>query len=120
MNRASQQGLSLISVLIVGGLAAFVLLIGFRAVPAVTEYMAIQRIVKELAAEGDNGASIADLRRSFERRGQIDDVSSVAGTDLHIVKAGGQTEVSAEWARKVPVAGNVSLLIDFSVSSSAL
>lgn len=117
MNRASQQGLSLMSVLIVGAIAAFVLLIGFRAVPAITEYMAVKGIVRAVALEGDNGASIADMRRSFDRRSQIDDVSSVVGADLHIVKSGGKTEISADWARKVPVAGNVSLLIDFSVSS---
>lgn len=117
MNFERQRGLSLLSVIIVGALAAFVLLIGFRTVPAVTEYMAIQRIVHILAEEGDNGESALELRRSFDRRRQIDDVSSVSGVDLVISKPGGHTVIEIDYARRVPVVANVSLLIDFHVSS---
>ncbi len=113
-----QQGLTLVSLLIVGALLAFALLIAFRAVPAITEYMAVQRIVNVIADEGDGGAAISELRRSFDRRGQIDNVVSVRGADLNIYKQGGKTVVEIEYARKVPVAGNVSLLFDFSASSA--
>ena len=47
MDCKRQGGISLISVLIVGALAAFVLIIGFRTVPAVNEFMAVQRIFAE-------------------------------------------------------------------------
>lgn len=118
MNRTSQQGLSLISVLIVGAFAAFVLLIAFRTVPAINEYMAVERIVKILAEEGDNGAAAMQLRQSFDRRGQIDDVSTVRGADLAISKQAGKVVIEVEYSRKVPVAGNVSLLFDFHASSA--
>lgn len=112
-----QQGLSLISVLIVGALAAFVLLLGFRTVPAINEYLALKRIVRELAQEGSQGASVAELRRSFARRAEIDDISSVTGGDLDISRPGGQVVVEVAYSRKVPVVANVSLLFDFDVSS---
>ncbi|WP_211091389.1 DUF4845 domain-containing protein [Pseudothauera rhizosphaerae] len=115
--KSKQNGLSLISLLIVAAILAFVLLIGFRCVPAITEYMAIQRILPLVADEGDNGAPIADMRRSFDRRAQIDDVSSVKGADLVIVKEAGQVVIEVDYARTVPVAGNVSLLFDFHVSN---
>lgn len=118
MDRSSQQGLSLISLLLVGAFVVFVLLIGFRSVPAVTEYMAIERIIKNLVTEGDNGASPTELRRNFDRRGQIDDISSVSGTDLEISKNGNRTVIEVEYSRKVPVVANVSLLIDFHASSA--
>lgn len=116
--RAGQHGLSLIGLMIVAALAAFVLLIGFRSVPAVTEYLAVKRIVKIIAEEGDGGASLSELRRSFDRRGQIDDVSSISGADLDIYKQGGKVMVEVDYERKVPIAGNVSLLFDFRVRST--
>ena len=54
MRIKSQRGLSLLGVLVVGALAAFVLIIGFRTVPVVTEYMAVKRIIGILADEADN------------------------------------------------------------------
>ncbi len=114
-----QRGLSLVGVLIVGAFLAFALLLAFRTVPAINEYMAVQRIVKLVAEEGSGGASLSDMRRSFDRRAQIDDVYTVKGSDLQIVKQGGQVLIEVEYSRTVPVAGNVSLLFDFSASSAA-
>ncbi len=111
--RHGQQGLSLIGLLIVGGLLAFVLLIGFRSVPAVNEYFAVKRNLAVVASEGDGGATMTELRRSFDRRAHIDDIVTITGTDLDIYKLGGKVVVEVQYARKVPVAGNVSLLFDF-------
>lgn len=116
--RKGQQGLSLIGLLIVGALLAFVLLVGFRSVPAINEYLAVKRLVKVVAEEGDGGASLTEIRRSFDRRAHIDDISTVVGADLDIYKQGGKVVVDIEYERKVPIAGNVSLLFDFSASSA--
>lgn len=118
MNRSSQRGITLISVLIIGVIAVFILLIGFRSVPAVNEFMAIERIIKILATDGDNGVSPGELRRNFDKRGEIDDVSTITGADLDIRKDSGKTIIEAEYSRKVPVVANVSLLIDFHASSA--
>ena len=119
MNRKHQDGVSLVGVLLIGVFAVFVLLMAFRTVPAVIEYMAIERIVGVLASEGDNGASSAELRRSFDRRGEIDNISSVTGADLDIVKDENQTVIEIDYERTVPMVANVSLLIAFQVSSKA-
>lgn len=119
MNYRSQQGLSLVSVLFVGVVLVFALVLGFRTVPAVTEYMAVKRIVQALADEGSTGTSVAELRRSFGRRAGIDNVNSITGADLQISKEGGVTVVEVEYERVVPVAGNVSLLFEFAASSRA-
>lgn len=116
--RDRQQGLSLIGLIIVGGLLAFVLLVGFRSVPAFTEYFAIQKAISAVAQEGDGGASMSDLRRSFDRRSDIDDINTVSSKDLDIFKQGGKVIVEVNYERKVPIAGNVSLLFDFSASTA--
>ena len=89
----------------------------FRS-PTVNEYFAIKKIIKLVADEGDGGASIADLRRSFDRRGQVDDVVTVTGADLGITKQAGKVVVDVQYSRKVPVVANVSLLIDFQATSA--
>ena len=114
--RRSQGGLSLIGTLIIGCLLAFVLFIGFRCIPVFNEYFALQRVVNLLAEEGAS-ATPAELRRSFDRYAYTDDIVSVRGADLQIVRSGSAAVVEADYERKVPVAGNVSLLFEFYVSS---
>lgn len=116
--KSKQNGLSLIGLLIVASLLGSALLIGFRTVPAINEYLAIKRNVKLVAEEGDGGMGIPEMRRSFDRRRQIDDVVTVTGADLEISKQGGKTIVAVEYARKVPIVANVSLLFDFQTSSA--
>lgn len=117
MNKHSQRGLTLLGVLVTGALAAFLFVVGFRTVPLVNEYVAIKRIVVILADEADKGVSPLELRRSFDRRGQIDDVSSVRGADLAIDRSGPRTVIDVEYTRKVPLVANVSLSFDLHPSS---
>jgi len=117
MKRHSQRGLTLFGVLVSGVVAAFVLVVGFRTVPVVNEYLAIKRILALLADEADKGASLLELRRGFDRRGQIDDIRSVSGTDLSIDKSGVRTVIDVEYTRTIPLLANVSLSIDLHPSS---
>lgn len=115
--RRTQTGVSLIGTLIIGCLLAFILFIGFRCIPVFNEYFALKRVVNVLATEATGGATPADLRRSFERFAYTDDISSVRGTDLRITRSGGVAVIETAYERKVPVAGNVSLLFEFYVTS---
>lgn len=117
-NMHSQRGLSLLGTLIVGAFVAFCLFLAFRTVPAINEYMAIKRVISVLADEGDNGVSVPQLRRSFDRYAYADNIASISGVDLLITHQGGVTEVSVDYERVVPVAGNVSLLLEFTPSSA--
>ena len=117
MRVKSQRGLSLLGVLVVGALAAFVLIIGFRAVPVVNEYLAVKRIIGILADEADKGTPVIELRGSFDHRRQIDDVSSVSGADLVIDRTGARTVIEVRYSRTVPLVANVSLLFDLHARS---
>ncbi len=109
-----QTGLSLIGVLIVGGILGFMFLIGMRTVPVVTEYMAVKRVMNAIIdANPSPEVPVSQLRNDFDKRAYIDEVKNVSGRDLVIVKRGNKFEMSVSYARKVPIAGNVSLLIEF-------
>lgn len=112
-----QRGLSLIGTLIVGALLALLLLTAFRCVPVYNEYFGMRKVMSALAQEAREGASTADLRRSFERRAYSDSISSVSANDLRIRGVGQNAVISVDYDRIVPLVGNVSLLFQFSLSS---
>jgi hypothetical protein len=118
MNRNKQQGLTLISLVLVAALLGAALLVAFKCVPVVTEYLAIVRVIKAVAEEGDQGEVMGNLKRSFDRRAVIDDISSIRGSDLIIYKQAGKVIVQAQYERRVPLVANVSLVFEFNTSSS--
>jgi len=113
-----QAGVSLIGMLIVASFAAFLLLLGFRSVPAYSEYFAIKKILNAVAGEASNDTTVAQLRKSFEKRAYIDYVESVGPADLVVTKEGGKVVLSVEYERRVPVVANISLLFAFHPTTS--
>jgi hypothetical protein len=99
----------LIVVLIVLGALALVVI---KVTPAFFEYRAIKEaIVKAKAAAGSG--SVREIQQAFDRNAGINDVTAIAGRDLVIMRDGGDTEISFAYEKRVPLAGNVSLLFDF-------
>ncbi|MCB1907913.1 MAG: DUF4845 domain-containing protein [Rhodocyclaceae bacterium] len=115
----AQKGMSLIGLLLTGVLLGAVFLLGMKTVPALNEYAAIKRVINTVADNADpSNATVPGLRRDFDTRASIDDITSVKGADLIITKRGGSVTISVAYARRIPVVANVSLLIDFEASST--
>ena len=65
------------------------------------------------------GASVAEVRRAFDRRANIDQIDDVIkGTDIDVTKEGNTLVLSFAYSRQIPLFGPVSLLIDFEGASS--
>lgn len=108
-----QAGVSLVGMLIIASLAAFVLLLGFRSVPAYSEYFAIKKILNAMAKSATKDTTVAQLRKDFESRAYIDYVETVGPEDLLVTKEGGNIVLSIEYERRVPVVANISLVFEF-------
>jgi len=118
MTRKSQSGLSLVGVLLVGSMAAAVVLLGLRLVPVVSEYFGIKRALASVAgAANPQTATVPELRNAFAKRAIVDDISSITASDVDITKENGRIVMSVDYSRKVPLISNVSLMIEFSASS---
>jgi hypothetical protein len=116
--RRRQGGMSGIGILIVLILVVFAALIGMRVTPAYLEYFAIKKAVSSMSQSGElRGASVAEVRRAFERHQAIDDFTAVGPQDLEITKDGGDMVISFAYEKRVPLFYNVSLLINFAGSS---
>ena len=118
--RKSQSGLSLISVLLVGGGMAALVVLGLKLIPVVNEYYGIKRaLVAVVGTSNPQSATVSELRNAFSKRVTVDDITSVTAADIDITKENGRIVMSVDYARKVPLYGKVSLLIEFSASSDA-
>ena len=56
---------------------------------------------------------------AYLKRVEIDGAGSVAPDDLDISKEGNEIVISFAYPKKIPLFGNVSLLVEFEGSSSA-
>jgi hypothetical protein len=109
INREGGVSLSgLIVVLVVLGALALVVI---KVVPAFIEYRAVKNAVVRAKAEG---TTPREIQQAFDKNAGVNDVAAIAGRDLMISRDGSETQVSFAYEKRIPLAGNVSLLIDFS------
>ncbi|MFZ5512516.1 MAG: DUF4845 domain-containing protein [Pseudomonadota bacterium] len=114
-----QRGLSLVGLILIGGLLVMVALVGMKVAPSVIEYFTILRNVKAMAASGElRGATVPDVRKAFDRRADVDDIKSISSKDLDITKEGNDVVISFAYEKRVHLFGPVSLAIDYQGSSA--
>ena len=113
-----QRGLSLIGLIIIGAVLAFVAIIGFKLLPSYIEYFAIKRAVSDLARGMEvRGGTVRDVMQGFDRRAAIDDIRSIQGSDLEVTKQGDGFGITAAYSARVPLFGNISACVDFQTSA---
>jgi hypothetical protein len=111
-----QRGLGFFTFLLVGAAVVFLGLLGFRLVPLYVEYFAIKKVMNQVVLSAADRSPI-ELRRDFDLKASADYVTSLRGGDLDITKEGGQVVISAAYSAKVPLGGNLSLLVEFTPST---
>jgi len=109
--RIHQRGLSLIGVLFIGVIVVMLLLLGAKLVPAIVEYIAIERAVQKIKNEAN---TVGEIRSAFDRHATIDDIKSISSKDLDITKEGDRIVISYAYTYNIPVMDNVRIVIDFS------
>lgn len=110
----AQRGISFIGLLIVGIILALLAIVGARALPTVTEYMAIQKVAKRAAQQGD---SVPAVREAFDRGASVDYITSITGKDLDVTKVGDKIVISFAYEKEIPLAGPAFLLLKYSGST---
>jgi hypothetical protein len=109
-----QTGLSLVSLIFLGLIAIVLLTIGFKLVPSLIEYLAIDRAVQKIKNEG---ATVHEIRGAFDKYAAIDDIKSISGKDLDVTKDADGVVIAFAYSYSVPIAENVRLVIDYSGST---
>ncbi len=113
-----QRGMTFISLVLMIAAIVFVAVIGIKLYPAYVEYFAIKKAFASLKTQMGNGnMSKTEIVSAFDRQQAIDDFKSVQGKDLVIEQSPEGTVVSVEYQVVTPLVGNVSALMDFSLST---
>ncbi len=115
--RSRQSGLSMIGFLFVSAVVLVVALLTFRMAPAYIEHYTIQKALEGALADS-NDLSVPTIRRAMDRRLAADYADAVAGKDVEVSKIGNTITASVAWEKRLPVAGNVSLLLEFEAEAS--
>lgn len=115
-----QRGLSFTG-FIFGAFALVLLSItGLKLIPAYMQYAEINNLFTAIANDPEmQKASIREVRASFNKRASIDNITAIKADDIEIDNVDGKPVLSASYFVKVPLAGNVSLYLDFKPSSAS-
>ena len=115
LSERTRVSLGLIITLAVVG---FLGVMAAKLVPAYIDYFAVKKMFASMEQAGDFKLSVREIRKSFETRNTIESVNDVKGDDLEIGKEGGETVVSVSWSKKISMVGNMSMCLDFYVTSA--
>ena len=114
-----QRGVSLNALMAGGAVLGVLALLAMKVAPEWMEYGRVGKAVKNTAQDGSlKDATVAQVRASFLKRAEIDDIKSISPEDLDITKEGGELVISFAYTKKVPLFKNVSLVFDFEGASN--
>ena len=113
-----QRGVSIMALIAVFAILIVLALFGMKVVPSFMEYRTAKNGIDAIARE-KQGASVADIRRAFEARATIDDITSVKPQDLEITKSGNEVVIGFAYRKEVSLFGGVGLYIDYSATSKS-
>ena len=108
--KTRQAGVSFVGLLFVVGVLACLGVLGAQAFPTVIEYQAILKAVQKAANEA---STVAEIRKSFDKAAQIDDIRSITGKDLEVTKNGDQVIVKFAYPREIHMFGPAFLLLKY-------
>lgn len=93
-------------------------ILGLKLVPAYIQNAEINKVFTEISNDSDmQKASAHDIRMAFNKRALIDNITAIKAEDIEIDNSSAKPLLSASYAVKIPLAGNVSLYIDFNSAS---
>jgi hypothetical protein len=92
---------------------------GLKLIPAYMQAAQIKNIFVTIAHDPDmQKATPHDIQASFDKGASINNITAIKASDIDISSDGGMPVLSASYAVKVPLIGNVSLYMEFNPSSA--
>lgn len=116
--KKNQQGMTFFGVVIIGFVIVAGAILIMKLIPPYLEFWSVQKVISVMAKDSAlPGMTVTEARASFDRRAVIDNITVIKGSDLEVAKDRGTTVVSANYSVTVPIAGNLSALMEFQAST---
>ena len=114
-----QRGIGFFGFILIAAGVIFVAILGMKLVPPYIHSAQIAQIFKTIASDpAMQDASIKDIKDSYTKRANINYITDITAEDIEISKGDGMLSLSTSYTVKIPVAGNITLLLEFNPSSS--
>jgi Domain of unknown function (DUF4845) len=110
-----QRGITMFGLLMWAILIGAVSLVVMRIVPSTVEYFTIVRAINKVS--GEPGATVPQIRSSFEKQREIDDFKAITGKDLSITKENDQVVIAFAYDSEIELFKPVYLLIKYEARS---
>ncbi|MDP5009227.1 MAG: DUF4845 domain-containing protein [Glaciimonas sp.] len=115
-NVQKQKGITLIGLIFWLAILGFIALIGAKVVPTFIEYNSIKKAIVSVKT---HGGSVQEIQNAFDKQTDVGYISAIQGKDLDVSKNGDDIEISFAYQKKIPIIAPVSLLIDYTGTTSA-
>lgn len=115
--RKNQLGISLIGLMFGGAIFIVMVVMTLKLLPSYLEFFAIKKVINSIALEKRAGATVKEIRYSFDTRATVDDITSIKSADLEITKDGSDLVISAAYRKEIPLVANIGVYIDFRAAS---
>jgi len=115
--RERQRGVSLGGLLVVMFIVVVLGIMSLKVIPGYIEYGKAKAAIEAIAADKSKNSSVLEVRRAFDARATIDDITIPKASDLEITKDGGNVVISFSYRKEFPLFSNVGLYVDFAASS---
>ena len=113
----SQRGVTLVGMIVACIVIVIVAIGGLKIAPAYIEYFKVKKAVKAVA-QANPAATVGEIRYAFQLRQAIDDIDVIGPKDLEVTKEGNEVVVSFAYPKRIPLFGNVNVVIDFAGASN--
>jgi hypothetical protein len=110
-----QRGLTISGLVVWLVILVFLALLAMKLIPAYMEYGSAKNAIHSIARE--RNATPADVRRAFNARATIDDITVIKAADLDITKQGNDMVIAFAYRKEVPLFANVGLYLDFAADT---
>lgn len=109
-----QHGITAIGALILAAFIGLFILAGVRLAPVYLESMDVKSTLTKVKTELDGTRpSITEIRKSIERRFDVDSVRRISAKDVKIARGGEGYLVDASYEGRVNYIGNLYLVLVF-------
>ncbi len=113
-----QRGMTMLGILVLVVVVGAWVYAGIRMAPKYLEFMRVASTLEQVQDEYDSNPGTTEfmLRKAVERRFDIEMVEVITSNDIEIKKDGAMFTMRAAYEDTVPLAGNVSFLLEFDKS----
>ena len=113
--RRKQLGIGLGGLLMASVILIAAILLLLKLAPSYLEFFAIKKAVAAIA--GEKRGTVLEIRKSFDARATIDDISTIKGADLEVTKDGNDLVITASYRKEIPLFAKIGIYIEFNASS---